>query len=69
MANLTKCYKCNKSEINDFLTVLSNLNLNYEFLKSINNDLINNEYYLLIVDFDENIEIECKIDNVNVTII
>lgn len=69
MKNLTKSYKINENQINGFLDVLNNLYLNYEFLKSINNDLINNEYYILNVEFDENIEKECKIDNVSFEII
>lgn len=69
MENLTKSYKINKNQINGFLDVLNNLYLNYEFLRNDNNDLINDEYYILFVENDDNIEIECKKDNVEFEIV
>lgn len=69
MENLTKSYKINKNQINGFLDVLNNLYLNYEFLRNDNNDLINDEYYILFVENDDNIENECKKDNVEFEIL
>lgn len=55
-------FRIDKSIINEFLAILNNNFVDYDFVKTTNNDLIDDEYYIVLIDENKLEIVECDED-------